>query len=892
MAHPLEQKIARLRSQARLLLALYAMGWTVGLVAGTALLLGLADYLIRFQDHGIRLMGSLALVLTFAWTCYRFWLVALGRRLGDVEIAQRVERRFPSLTDRLASTIQFLKQPESDAQAGSAALRRAVILETTSQAERLDFSQVFERRPTWRALSVTGLVGLVAIVTAILSPNCTQIALARLARPFGNDSWPKLYHVEFREAPTRLAAGQPFEVELVKDALHRVPDEVRIHYRYETGSSSVEEESEPMHRLNGVMVARKEGVTRPFWYRAEGGDDSSMDWIRLEVLEPPRLDSLKLTLHPPDYTGLPVEVGEKSIHAIRGTRVELSGTSTKKLRGATICQESGGELAAELTPDGYGFTLRSDSANPLVVDKSGPYWIELQDREGLIGGRDDRWDIRAVADQAPSVTIEQPAGNIFVTPRGEVPLRIAAKDDLAIHEIALHFSRSDRTDVEDFSVPLFEGPQRVAPLSETGLLVGGHLGESRALDHRWQLSDLDLKPGAQVTFWATARDYLPQTGKSTVRRISIITPQELEERLAQRQTLIFGELQRVLKLQQDARAQTKSLEIQLEQVGRLNKQDVDHAQSAELNQRQVKRTLTSQTEGIPAQIADFLTDLASNRVDSPEIERRMADVLDELDRLGQQHLTTIERELTSVIKAAQSKLPADSAEASPSKTAPDPLLNKSLSAVGQNQDQVIGSLERMLGDLGQWDSYRRFAREVADLKRDQEEIARASKEIGQKTLGREVKDLDAQQQADLKKLSGQQIELSRRLEKVQQQMSQMSQSLKQSNPLSAATISDGLHHAQKQAISGQMRQSSEQLEKNRLGQAAQQQAKTVKDLEDLSAILSNRREQELTRLVKQLRESGATIALKSQASKPACARRCGPRLPRPTRKSASGSWSD
>src|SRR6185312_10435482 len=140
------------------------------------------------------------------------------------------------------------------------------------------------------------------------------------------------------------------------------------------------------------------------------------------------------------------------------------------------------------------------------------------------------------------------------------------------------------------------------------------------------------------------------------------TPQELDERLAQRQTMIFGELERVLKLEQDARAQTRSLEIQLDQTGRLTKQDVDHAQSAELNQRQVKRTLTSPNEGIGAQIADFLTDLASNRVDNPDIERRMTSIVEELDRLGEEHLGTIERELTSVIKAAQAKLPADAKE--------------------------------------------------------------------------------------------------------------------------------------------------------------------------------------------------------------------------------------
>ncbi len=776
-----------------------------------------------------------------------------------MQIAQRIERRFPQLTDRLASTVEFLKQSEVDPQAGSAALRRAVILETTSAVEDVDLSQVFEPRPTRRALAVGGLAGLVALGVALLSPENTRIAALRLARPFGSDSWPRFYSVQFGEAPTRLAVGKTFEVELVNDAEHRVPDEVRIHFRYETGMSNVEEESESMHWINGVMVARRENVSRPFWYRAEGGDDASMPWIRLEVVEPPRIEALQLVLHPPDYSGLPVESSEKSIHALRGTRVELAGTSTKKLRGVRIHQPDGKELTVPVSSDFYSFSLAVDAAEPWVIDKSGSFWIDLEDSEGLIGGADDRWEIRAIADQAPTVTIEQPAGNIFVTAQGEVPLKIAAKDDLAIRDIGLHFSRSDRTDVEDFAVPLRQGPDQRPSHDTTGLLLGSHLGENQTLEHRWLLAELGLKPGTQVTFWATASDYLPQTGKSTVRRLSIITPAELEERLAQRQMLIFAELQRVLKLEQEARGQTQSLEIQIDKVGWLNKQDVDHAQSAELNQRQVKRTLTSQTEGIPAQIADFLADLASNRVDSPDIERHMTAILEELDRLGQRQLNTIERELTSLIKAAQSKAPpsAPNEQATP---VTDPLVNQALRAAGQNQDQVITSLENMLNELGQWDSYRRFAREIAHLQRDQEEIARTTKEIGQRTLGRDSKELDAQQQADLKKLSNQQIELSRRLEKVQQQMAQMGQSLKLTDPISAATISDGLHQAQQQAISGQMRQSSQQIEKNQLGQAAQQQAKIAKDLEDLMAILSNRREQELTRLVKQLRESEQELA--------------------------------
>jgi hypothetical protein len=567
-------------------------------------------------------------------------------------------------------------------------------------------------------------------------------------------------------------------------------------------------------------------------------------------------------LHPPDYSGLPAEESAGSIVALRGTRVELVATTTKKLRRATLRQENGGELALALSDDGHQLALKPDSQQPLTVDQTGQYWIELEDAQGLTGGADNRYDIRAIPDQEPTVTIEEPGTNVFVTPQGEVALAIAVKDDLAIQAIELHFNRSDRTDVEDFAVPLFRGEPHAARLEGAGLLAGGKLGASRVVEHRWQLADLKLAPGAQVTFWATADDYLPQTGKSTVRRLSIITPAELEERLAQRQSLVFAELQRVLKMQQDARAQTRSLEIQVNDVGKIGKSDVDHAQSAELNQRQVSRTLTSPAEGVPAQVEDFLAELRANRVDSPDVERNMNAILEEIERLGREHLGAIESDLTGFIKAAQAKLPRESQE---SATAPsDGELRKSLSSVAGNQDQVVASLEKMLSELGRWDNYRRFAREIAELKRDQEEIARQTKELGPKTLGRDQKELDEQQQADLKKLAGQQTELSRRLEKVQQQMAEMSRSLSESDPIAAATVSDGLHQARRQAISGQMRETSAQLERNQLGQAAAQQTKIGKDLDDLLGILSNRREQELSRLVKQLREAEDELAKLTQ----------------------------
>ena len=228
----------------------------------------------------------------------------------------------------------FSQQDENDPQAGSAALRRAVIVETTAAVERLNIDEVLERRPARGALAGASAVSALAALAVAFDPLSARLAVARLVRPFGDDAWPRKHDLAFIKPPARVAAGQTFEVEL-RDRNGTPPDDVRIHYLYDNDGHPTEE-VESMHLLDGVLVARKENVARPFKYRAEGGDDRAMEWISLEVVEPPRIESLQATLHPPAYTGWPVEQVENNLNALRGTRVALAGSTTKRLQSASV----------------------------------------------------------------------------------------------------------------------------------------------------------------------------------------------------------------------------------------------------------------------------------------------------------------------------------------------------------------------------------------------------------------------------------------------------------------------------------------------------------------------------------------------------------------------------
>jgi hypothetical protein len=868
MSHPIEQRIRVLRSRVRRMVAVHGLSWVVAVVVGVVIVLGLADYLIRFQDPGLRMICSLLVLGALVWTCYRHLYLPWSARLSQVDLARRLERRFPALEDRLVSSVEFMKQPEDDPVAGSAALRRAVIAQTAAETERLDFSEVLDPRPPFRAALVMVSICLAAAILLVLAPEASETAVARLVNPFGVP-WPQRTHLEPRPLISRAVKGRPVEIRVVDAQGARLPRTVHIHYRFQGTDGALTEETQPMKPSGDAMIATLEPF-RPFSYRAEGGDDHMMPWHPVEVVDPPGLESPLVKLIPPAYTGWPSEIAAgKLIRALAGTRVQISAKATRPLRSAVLWladsrQIDGGPTDQQRRRVAAEFVIENSTED----EKLSSARFKLVDRDELTG--EVGWEIRAVPDQPPAVSIEQPSDTLFATPRAVVPLRVVAKDDLAVHQLALVFGPASRPEEgqpqpQQSVLPLETGPDRVEPQPSGGFSRGTESGDRREVEYRWELAELNLSPGAELSFHATATDYRPQTGQSQPRRLLLITPEQLNQRIADRQAQIVAELTRVLEMQRGSRKQVKSLEIRLAEIGHLEQLDMDRLQGAELNQREVARSLTSRSAGVVVQVLAVLADLDNNRLDSPDVRRRMQTLLSEIERLDRQHLALIGRELTAAVKSAEIQLqprpaspPDERQEAQPAD--PSTPVAASLAEAGKHQDQVIASLERLLGELAEWDKYRRFHREISRLLQEQEELTGRSAEVGRRTLSKELKELLPQEVADLKILAGQQLELARQFDRIQQRMDQATVELRPDDPLAAETVADALAEARRLAISGQMLSAGGQLESNQIGQATARQQQIARDLQEVLDILANRRQQELARLVRKLAEAEGELA--------------------------------
>ncbi len=858
MPHTLEARVQQVARQVGWLAWLYAWGRF-----GTAALLVISaacivDYFIRAHDPGIRVIVSLAVLTLLGWLFSRLVLQSRASVLSSVQVAQRIERRFPELGERLSSAIAFLAQGEKDVFAGSVDLRRTVVAEAESLTTDIDFQQSVDAGQPRRVLQIFAAVAVMLLAIAVFFSDASRIALARLILPWQEREWPARHSLAFESAPDKLATGDNFEV-TVLDRNGPLPDVVQIQLRREIDGRARTETKE-MKQLADRMTFRLDNVTQLFEYRAIGGDDQTMPWQTLRVVTPPKVTELTAQVQPPVYTGKRLETGGKLVRVLAGSTLVVQGRTDKPIKSALLRSETTGERlpTVKVADDGLSFAAPAKGAAPWQAKKSGIYWFEIVGEEGLPSGKDFRLEVQVSRDLPPGIAWETPTDHAFVTPRALVPIKCLVKDDLAVRSIHLKYLRPDATDQGELVVSLYSGPVKAKPPVK-GEDRGG---ESRNIEKSLDLALIPgLTVGSVLAVRITAADYKPQEATTSIRRITIISDEELENRVTQKQTAILEQLAEVLKLQREARAQTAALEIQLKETGKLSAQELTQLEAAELNQRNVQRQMSGPEDGVEAQVVVLLAELDSNRLADQAAARRMNELLSKVREINRQPLPAISQELTAAVKSARSALESAGNEKKCEDGAAEP--SRSLGAAGKNQDDVVARLESLLGELSQWDNFSRLAREVSQIRVDEEKLTRDTEALQLKAAAATNPDA-ADNRAAARQLSQRQLEIARRFDKLQTRMEDLLTRLRASDPLVAATLADALDAGRRFAIGGQMRSVAGELGEQRLGQAGQTQEQILVNLKELVNLLASRRDRELARGVKSLGETAGELNALSQ----------------------------
>jgi hypothetical protein len=246
----LESRIRALRGSFRRLLALHGLSWVLGLVVPMVIVAGIADWLFHL-DSVIRAAILAALLGAASYLGYLRVVRPLFVRFADLDIAMRIEERWPGLNDRLASTIEFLHLDEGDNRHGSKALRDATISQAVDEASTIDFREVIEPRPVVRALGVAACALAAGALMFSVAPAASRIAMKRMFVPFGSTTWPQQTHLALDEGQTTLkvARGDSFTLSIKVRKGDKVPESARSINRF-------------LFRLRPVMI-RPRSATWP-----------------------------------------------------------------------------------------------------------------------------------------------------------------------------------------------------------------------------------------------------------------------------------------------------------------------------------------------------------------------------------------------------------------------------------------------------------------------------------------------------------------------------------------------------------------------------------------------------------------------------------------------------
>ena len=957
----LESRIKRLRNSLRRMLALHGLSWVFGLVVPLVIVAGMTDFLVHL-DSVIRAALLAALAGAGLWLGYRRVLRPLFVRFADLDIALRIEERWPGLNDRLSSTIEFLHLDARDPRHGSPSLREATVRKAVEEASAIDFRKVIEPRPVIRALLAAASAFLVGLFLVLAAPGSARIAMARLFVPFGGTTWPQRTHLELDQGETTLkvARGDSFVLTVRVRRGDKIPESAQATYHFADGDQA----GEPLRSTaGGEFRGRIDSVNQPFQFTVAAGDDSSsIRDIPVKVVPPPTLKSLVLRLVPPEYTGLPSEVlapGLTQLRALEGTKLELEALANKPLAHAEL-RMGEGPAAGELAFDAD----RTRFKTALTIKNNFTFWFDLKDTEGFRNREPVRYEVRGFADEAPRVVIDEPKTDRDVPPEATVPIRVIVDDDFGLQSGSMIYqlATGDSEPRNPVAIPLWTSPE---PGHGPGL---ASFVKHQEMTHVWQLAALKLPVGTVITVHAEAIDFDsikgPKLGKSREVRLRIVSKEDAARQFDDGRRELREELARVLTMQKQAITPVDNAIRNLEQTKTLPPAQRDDLNNAGMIQRQVESRINNRDEGLGARMRRMLGDLQNFKLDNPEAQKQMEGMLARLNVVREQHLGPAEQGISRATKTldenaatssgkspeaandranpdltdqaapksseiAKAELnPAPDAksrqggEARPksesaakkdssssgksagqnnergdaSKRAPEKgSTSKSGNRAGEtskernksqsggpspeekpgprsakvdladartNQKAIADELQKMLNDLSEFETYRGVVKDAQELLKQHEQAMKQTAETAAKPdmVGKPLDALSQDQKSELGNLAARQAQVGKGLQNLQERMAEMARRTDESDPLASSAMREAAQKSEKQGTAGKLSEAADRLEKNQMGQAKQRQEQAREEIRDLVDAIQNRRERELSRLVKELKNAESELA--------------------------------
>ena len=635
--------------------------WLTGFIDYFPVLMGSSE-----SPRWARLAMLVVLGCSMAYILFQIGIKKWTVHWRDSSLALLLERKFPQFkhslittvqasdSNEVASTVEIPRDPQ---------LLQATQQEAVATIEQVDLDSVMRWQPLqWQSGILGGLLAISLLVT-LWQPAWTLHWSKRL---FGlsNTAWPRMsrltiegieidiprfsgetetqrYMRSFENQSITMPRGQSGRLFAIADLkAKKIPETCMLTYR----SAESQQGRASLRRLNPQASDRlpfvlegppMESIDQPFSLSLQGGD-VRIAGLRLDVIDAPQLNELRLEVRYPAYLRRRTSslwfdetVGYRTgLRLPQGTEVTLLGKANMELERCecrvTRQSRDGVPISETLKADGMGDAFQLPIG---VIDSNLLIEIRLWESSGHCATRIQQYVLGVLPDEVPNVDLVLAGIGSVITEQAMLPVEAKVSDDHDVAESALQLFVNE-------SSPL----SIVANVAKDGNV-------RQIIDLR-QLRDsgqLKIAAGQSMGLTLVAKDYYDlgseeRLGRASPIQLGIVTPNQLllqlerrELAMRSRMELIISELNQLrellLKVRQNNRTDTTNDAPSIADTAANSATDTlsrDKLQQLRAQQAvsQVEKS-EGELAGVETEIGHIRMELVNNRIDSQDRQERL-----------------------------------------------------------------------------------------------------------------------------------------------------------------------------------------------------------------------------------------------------------------------------
>ena len=734
---------------------------------------------------------SLAGIITF----YFFLRFAVTRLFnGNLEtVAVHLEEKYPELKGRLIAAIEFVRLKKSPGY--SAELVGLTITQALNKAGDINFNEVLTFSSAVKSGRNFAIAAALALAVLFIAPGFFGYSLEVYSNPTSEVAPPLGYNLSAFPGSTEWVKYRDIEIGGVLKG-GQFPEKAEIHYRFVDGNWQVSEiELKKLLRTSLMLgdslqfsVTLRQ-VNKSFDYYVEAGRTQT-EIQKVDVVDKPRVNGVKLSIFYPSYTGLEPSVIDENngtFSAVVGSRANVKIATNSAVETAEMVYQDQSRLLMRVN--------NNTAEASLVVDKSNSYHFYLVDRLGEENPDPIEYYITAVPDEFPSIDVLRPGFDVNLTEEMMLPLKVRIFDDYGFTSLVLKFQVVYRGNPGEEHVAVLHFPERIKTEGE--------------IDFNWDMDKLNMYPGDYCTYYFEVADNDKISGpKITKSRQFVARLPSLDEIISDVETETAG---RISKTENMLR-QGKELAEKMQNAARKlkaqqpNVNEQDWQQQKEIQNLVEKNAeVLNEIEKSAQEMEKSIEKLAENSLLSREILERMQ----EIQKLFEEVATPEMREAQQKLMEALKKMDQNE-------------MREAMEDYELSQEEMLKRLERTLALLKKM----QVMQKMEAMMRQAEQLTERQEESNQNTESTESEKLPS--------LSQDENEIKSDLEKLQKESSELKKMAKEAGMEESSELEKFAEALEKTDAGQDMQEMSSSLNQKNKEQAKQSGKKAHSKLSEMT----------------------------------------------------------